>query len=160
MPSSLTCRSISARTVAGEPAITVPSAMQASKFGAALHVEPRCQAGLAVHSAQPVQMREMQLHRRLAETKRLSIGIGDENVPLHADRRATGKFCSGLRRAAALFQRALKASILALATVIGPSVTKCRPSSPAKVEPISLDEPYQNGGCGCCSGRSAIGTFS
>ena len=59
-----------------------------------------------------------------------------------------------------LANAALKVSMLVLANWLAPSVTKCSPSSPAQVEPSAPDEPYQNGGCGCCSGRSAIGTFS
>ena len=59
-----------------------------------------------------------------------------------------------------LANAALKVSRLVLANWLAPSVTKCSPSSPAQVEPSAPDEPYQNGGCGCCSGRSAIGTFS
>ena len=30
----------------------------------------------------------------------------------------------------------------------------------ADVEPVVFDEPYQKAGCGCCSGRNAIGTLS
>ena len=53
-----------------------------------------------------------------------------------------------------------KASMFFPAKAVGPSVTKCSPRSPAQVDPIALDEPYQNAGCGRCSGRSAIGTFA
>ena len=59
-----------------------------------------------------------------------------------------------------LANAALKVSMFSLANFVGPSVTKCSPCSPAQVEPSAPEEPYQNGGCGCCSGRSAIGTFS
>src|SRR5262249_21079386 len=70
--------------------------------------------------------------------------------------------CAGPPRFASA---SLNASILALAVAGGPSVTKCRPRSPAQGDPVVLDEPYQNGGGGGargggCSGRSAIGTLS
>ena len=90
----------------------------------------------------------------------LGVGVGNKYVPLHADRRAARKCRPGLRRATALFERRLVGVDIGFRGRHRPSVTKCRPSSPAKVEPISFDEPYQNGGCGCCNGRSAIGTFS
>jgi hypothetical protein len=47
----------------------------------------------------------MNVHRWLAKALRLRVGIGDENVPLHADRRAAGKFRFGLSRPAAFLQR-------------------------------------------------------
>ena len=100
----------------------------------------------------------MVLHGGLAEALRLRVGIGDEDVTLDADRRAAGKLRLGLRRAAALCQRRLEGVDVVLGAPSGPSVTKCKPCSPAQVEPIVFDEPYQKAGCGCCSGRSAIGT--
>ena len=75
-------------------------------------------------------------------------------------RGAAGELGLWLRRAAALGECRLEGVDVVLAVCIGPSVTKCSPCSPAQVEPIALDEPYQNAGCGCCNGRSAIGTFS
>ena len=84
---------------------------------------------------------------------RLLVGLIDEDVPLHADRTPpenSGFGCAGLSpRLASAF---LKVSMLALAAALGPSVTKCSPSSPAQAEPSSPDEPYQNGGNGFCSG--------
>ena len=90
---------------------------------------------------------------------RLGVGIGDDDVAQDADRRAAFEF--GLRRWPApprLASAALKASILRLANAVGPLAVKCMPCSPAQVAPIVFDEPYQNGGCGCCSGRIGIGT--
>jgi len=50
----------------------------------------------------------MKLHRRLAEALGFRIGIGDEDVPQHADRRAAGKLGLGLSRPAAFCQRLLE----------------------------------------------------
>src|SRR5918994_363593 len=58
----------------------------------------------------------------------------------------SGLGCAGLLPR--LANAALKVSMLALAEGLGPSVTKCSPSSPAQVEPSAPDEPYQNGGVG------------
>src|SRR5262249_38962543 len=70
----------------------------------------------------------------------------------------SGFGCAGLLpRLAKAF---LKVSIFALAEGLGPSVTKCRPSSPAQVEPSSPEEPYQNGGDGVLFGGSAIGAVA
>ena len=72
-----------------------------------------------------------------------------------------GNSALGCAGAAALFERGFVGVDIGLGA--SPSARASRnagPASPAQVEPISFDEPYQNGGCGCCSGRSAIGTFS
>src|ERR1700738_3879640 len=59
-----------------------------------------------------------------------------------------------------LANASLKAAIFAFAVGIGPSVTKWSPCSPAHVEPMVLDDPYQNAGCGCRRGRQASGRFA
>ena len=41
-----------------------------------------------------------------------------------------------------------------------PLAMKCIPCSPDQVAPVVFEEPYQNGGIGCCSGRNAIGTLA
>ena len=45
----------------------------------------------------------MRFHRRFGEAMRFRIGVGDEDVPLHADDGAAGKFRLRLRRRAAFF---------------------------------------------------------
>src|SRR5579862_178914 len=51
------------------------------------------------------------------------------------------------------------AAMFSLASAVGPLAAKCMPRSPDQAAPIGFEEPYQNGGCGCCRGLSAIGTF-
>ena len=91
---------------------------------------------------------------------RLLVGVGDENVPLHADCGAAGNSAFGWAARPRLANAALKASMFSFAVCIGPKVTKCSPCSPAQVDPIVFDDPYQNAGCGRCRGRSAIGTLN
>src|SRR5215510_8455130 len=50
----------------------------------------------------------MKLHRRLAEALGFRVGIGDEDMAQHADRRAAGKLGLGLSRPAALGERLLE----------------------------------------------------
>src|ERR1700687_1616113 len=52
-------------------------------------------------------MREMHVHGRLAEAMRLRIAVGEENVPLHANRGAARKFRLGLHWTASLLERRL-----------------------------------------------------
>ena len=75
----------------------------------------------------------MRFHRWLGEAMRFRIGVGDENVPLDADDRAAGKFRLRLRRRAAFFERRAVGFDAGLGAAVGPSVTKCRPCSPAQV---------------------------
>src|SRR5437773_7085421 len=48
-------------------------------------------------------------------------------------------------------------SMFCFARGVGPLVRKCMPCSPAQVDPVALDEPYQNDGCGCGKGGICIG---
>ena len=96
---------------------------------------------------------------RLGDAQRLGLGLGDHHVPVDPDGDPAGKF--RLRHLAALPRRAsasLNVSMFDLASAIDPSVAKCRPRSPAQVEPTVFDEPYQIGGCGRCRVGIAIGT--
>ena len=54
---------------------------------------------------QPIQMRQMKLHRRLPEPLCLLLRLGDEDMAQHADRRAAGKLRLGLGRPAPLCER-------------------------------------------------------
>ena len=112
----------------------------------ARHVQAWRKPGLAVFHTQPIQVCEMHVRGRLAEAARLGVRIADKNVPLHANRRATRKFRLGVRRPPAFLQGGLISIDIGFRDGRRPQSHEVEPISPAQVEPIVFDEPYQNGG--------------
>jgi len=123
------------------------------------HAEAGVRGPDAVLVSQPIEVTEMAFHGGLGEAYRLRVGFGDEDVAQHADRSAAGEFGLRVCRAAAFAQRLAERIDILLGELVGPRLVKCIPRSPAQAAPVTLEDPYQKAGCGCCNGRSTIGTF-
>ena len=70
--------------------------------------QPRSEPGVVLLHPQPIEVFEVNLHRRLEDAMRRFVGIGDEDMTLDADDHAAGKFRFRLRRCAALGKRILE----------------------------------------------------
>ena len=130
------------------------------EVGAARHVEARGQAGHAV------QLRSQLSCARCSSIAGLAKRLASSSVSATKMWRCTpiavppGNSALGCAGPPRLASACLNASMLVLANGVGSEAHEMHSVLAGPGRPVVLEEPYQKAGCGCCSGRRAIGTFS